>query len=71
MVAQTVKSLPAMEETQIRSLGQEDLLEKSMTTHFTVLGWRIPMDRKAWRGTVDGVPKSRTQLSELTSVLMV
>ena len=70
-MAQMVKSLPAMQETQIRSLGQEDLLEESMTTRFTVLGWRIPMDREAWWGTVDGVPKSRTQLSELTSVLMV
>ena len=60
-----------MQETRIRSLGQEDLLEESMTTCFTILGWRIPMDREAWQGTVDGVPKSWTQLSELTSVLMV
>ena len=40
LVAQTVKSLPAMHETQIRSLGQEDPLEKEMATHSTILGWK-------------------------------
>ena len=42
LVAQTVKSLPAMQETQVRSLGQEDPLEKGMATHPSVLAWRIP-----------------------------
>ena len=42
LVAQTVKSLPAMRETWIRSLGQEDFLEKEMATHSRVLPWRIP-----------------------------
>ena len=42
LVAQTVKSLPAMRETWIRSLGQEDFLEKEMATHSSVLPWRIP-----------------------------
>ena len=42
LVAQMVKSLSAMWETQIRSLGQEDLLEKEMATHSSILAWRIP-----------------------------
>ena len=42
LVAQMVKNLPAMWETQVRSLGQEDPLEKGMVTHFSVLTWRIP-----------------------------
>ena len=41
-VAHTVKNLPAQQETQVRSLGQEDPLEKGMATHCSVLGWRIP-----------------------------
>ena len=42
MVAQTVKGLPAMQETWIKSLGHEDPLEKGMDTHFSILIWRIP-----------------------------
>ena len=42
VVAQMVKSLPAMQETWVRSLGQEDPLEKEMTTHSNILAWRIP-----------------------------
>jgi len=41
-VAQSVKSLPAMQETGVQSLGQEDPLEKEMTTHSDILAWRIP-----------------------------
>ena len=41
-MTQTVNNLPAMQETQIRSLGQEDPLEKGMATHSSVLTWRIP-----------------------------
>ena len=41
-VAQTVKYLPAMWETWVRSLGQEDPLEKEMATHSSILAWRIP-----------------------------
>ena len=41
MVAQTVKNLPAMQETQVRSLGREDSLEKGRATHFSI-PWRIP-----------------------------
>ena len=42
LVAQTVKILPAVRETQVRSLGQEDPLEKEMVTHSNILAYRIP-----------------------------
>ena len=41
-MAQTVKNLLAMRETQVRSLGREDPLEKEMATHSSTLAWRIP-----------------------------
>ena len=40
-----VKNLPAMQETWVQSLDQEDPLEKGMATHFSILAWRIPRDR--------------------------
>ena len=42
LVAQLVKNLPAMQETQVQSLGHEDPLEKGMVTHSSILAWRIP-----------------------------
>ena len=45
LVAQMVKNLPAMQETQVQSLGWEDPLEEGMATHSSTLAWRIPMDR--------------------------
>ena len=42
LVAQRINRLPAMRETQVRSLGWEDPLEKEMATHSTTLAWRIP-----------------------------
>ena len=42
LVAQTVKRLPTMRETWVQSLGQEDLLEKEMATHSSILAWKIP-----------------------------
>ena len=42
MVAQMVTNLPAMQETRVQSLGQEDVLEKGMETHSSILAWRIP-----------------------------
>ena len=39
---QTVKNLPAMQEIQVQPLGQEDPLEEEMTTHSSILAWRIP-----------------------------
>ena len=41
-MAQWVKNLPAMQETQFRSLGQEDPLEEEMATHSSILAWNIP-----------------------------
>ena len=41
-MAQTVKTLPAMWETWVQSLGREDSLEKGMATHSSILAWRIP-----------------------------
>ena len=49
-----VKNPPAMQETWVRSLGQEEPLEEGMATHSSILAWRIPMDRGAWRATVHG-----------------
>ena len=42
LVAQMRKSPPTVQETQVRSLGREDLQEKGMATHFSILAWRIP-----------------------------
>ena len=42
LVAQTIKHLPAMRETWVRSLGRKDPLEKEMATHSSILAWRIP-----------------------------
>ena len=47
LVAQMVKNLPAMQETKVQSLGQEDLLEKGMATHSSILAWRIPWTEEA------------------------
>ena len=59
LVAQIVKNLPAMQETQVRFLGQKDALEKDMATHSGILTQRKPMDRGAWLATVHGISKSR------------
>ena len=49
LVAQTVKRLPAMWETWVRSLGWEDPLEKEMATHSSILAWRIPWTEEPGR----------------------
>ena len=48
-MAQMVKSLPAMQEIQVRSLGQEDTLEKEMTIHSSILVWKIPWTEEPGR----------------------
>ena len=48
-IAQMVKNLPAMQETWLRSLGQEDPLEKEMATHSSILAWRIPWTEEPGR----------------------
>ena len=60
LVMQMVKNLPASQETQVRSPGQEDSLEKGMATHSSILTWRIPTDRRAWGATAHRVAKSRS-----------
>ena len=45
-MAQMVRNLPAMWETQVQSQGQEDSLEKGMATHSSILAWRIPWTDK-------------------------
>ena len=57
-----LKNLPVMWETQVRSLGWEDPLEKGTATHSSILAWRIPRGRGVWWATVHRVEKSRTQL---------
>ena len=59
-MAQTVKKSLVMQETWVRSLGWEDPLEQEMTTHSSILVWKIPMDREAWQTTVHKVAKSQT-----------
>ena len=49
LVAQMVKRLPAMQETRIRSLGQEDPLEKEMATHSVTVAWKIPWTEEPGR----------------------
>ena len=48
-MAQMVKNLPAMQETQVQSLGGEDPLEKEMATHSSIPAWRIPWTKKPGR----------------------
>ena len=58
LVPQMVKNLPAMLETWVRPLGWEDPLKKELAIHSSILVWRIPMDRGAWRAIVCGVEES-------------
>ena len=64
LVAQMVKNRSAVWKTRVRLLGWEDPLEEGMAHYSSVLAWRIPMDRGAWRATVHQVAKSRTPLSD-------
>ena len=52
-----VKNLPAMQETWVQSLCQEDPLEKEMAMHSSIFAWKIVMDRGAWWATVHGIIK--------------
>ena len=57
------KESPAIWET-VQSRGWEDPLKEGMAAHSSTPAWRIPMDREAWRATVNVVAKSQTQLSD-------
>ena len=60
LVAQMVKNPPAMREVWVRSLGQEDPLEKEMATHSSILAWRIPWTEELGGLQSNGVKKSQT-----------
>ena len=64
LVAQTVKNLPAMQETWVPSLGWEDALDKEMATHSSILAWRMPWTEEPGQATIHGVPKSQTCLND-------
>ena len=57
-MAQTVERLPTMQETRVRSLGQEDPLEKDMATHSNILAWRIPWTEEPSRLQSMGLQES-------------
>ena len=59
-MVQTVKNPPAMQETQVQSLGSEDLLEKEMATHSTTLAWKISWMEKPGRLQSMGSQESDT-----------
>ena len=72
-MAQMVKSLPAIQETWVQSLGWEDPLEKEIATHSSILVWKIPWTEEPGglqsmgyrqRAAIYGVAKSRTQHSD-------
>ena len=62
-----VKNPPAMWETWVRSLAQEHPLEEGMATHSSILAWKIPMDRGAWRATVHGGRKELDTTEQLST----
>ena len=66
LVAQMVKNLSAVWETWVRSLGWEDPLEECVASHSSMLAWRIPMDRGAWRATVQGDRKESDTTEQLS-----
>ena len=61
MVAQMVKNLPAIRKTQVQSLGWEDPLDKEMTTHFSILAWRVP-----WTEELGGLQFMGNKESDMT-----
>ena len=65
-MAQTVKHLPTIQETQVQSLGQEDLLDKEMATHSSILAWKIPWMEEP--GGPRGRKESGQNWSDLTSL---
>ena len=65
LVVQSLKNLPAMQETWVPSLDWEDPLEKGLATHSNILTWRILMDRGDCRATVHRIAKNQTQPQQL------
>ena len=73
LVAETVKRLPTMQETQVRSLGWEDPLEKEMATHSSTPAWKIPWSEEPGRlqstGGKDSDTTERLQFTSLHKML--
>ena len=67
LVAQSVKNLPAMQETRVPFLGWEDPLEKEMATHSSILVWEIPWTEEPGGLKSMGSKKSQTRLSDKTT----
>ena len=63
-MAQLVKNLPAMPETRVQYLGQEDPLEKGMTTHPSILAWEIPWTEENGGLQSIGLQKTQTRFSD-------
>ena len=57
-------SMQKVQDTQVRSLGQEDPLQEEIATHSSILAWKIPMDRGAWWATVHGIAKGQIRLHD-------
>ena len=64
LVTQTVKNPPAIQETQVWSLGQEDPLEKEMEAHSSILAWQIPWTEEPGRLQSIGSQKGQTRFSD-------
>ena len=64
-MAQMVKNLPAMQETQLQSLGQDDPLEKEMATHSSIFAWRIPWTEEP--GGLQSVGPGRVRHDRVTN----
>ena len=67
LVAQTVKNPPAMQETWVTSLGQENPLEKGMATHSSILAWRVPWTEKP--GELQSMALQRVSHNSVTNAL--
>ena len=71
-MAQVVKNQPAMRETWVQSLDQEDPLKEGMATHSSILQiLENPKDRGAWQATIHEFAKSRTGLSDLAHMVQM
>ena len=69
LVAQTIKNLPAMRETWVRSLGREDPLEEGMATHSSILAWRIPWTEEKKSNNTYSIVRCPEYVSSLFSSL--
>ena len=66
LVAQSIKNLPAIQETQVRFLGWEDPLENEMVTHSSISAWKNPMDKGSLVGCSPWVTKSQDVSQKLS-----